>query len=282
MHKIQYMSFNSQMQRLTQGKAFKSAMTKLYGFGASVVVLGALFKLEHWTGADYMLTAGLVTEAVIFFFYAFESQEEEHPPLPFPNVIMSSEDEQEEINQRRVSKLVGDGNVSVALARFDEMLVNGDITPDLLLRFGDGLRKLCDTAEHMNTMGDVFAASTKYMKTIESADKSLERLAKTYESSILRVTSKTVFKYQSIAKSLTAIEEESKNYQMELESLNKNLYKLNSIYRVQVQGAEKYLKDMAKSAVETKKYREQMKELNGSLSTLNKNYKNMIGMMKKE
>jgi len=276
------MGLDTQIQRLTQGKTFKSAMTKLYGFGASVVVLGALFKLEHWNGADYMLTAGLVTEAIIFFFYAFESQEDEHPPLVYPNVIISEDDDMDEVVPRRVSKLAEDGNGSVALARFDEMLVNGDITPDLLLRFGDGLRKLGDTAEHMNTMGDVFAASTKYMKTIESADESLERLAKAYESSILRVTSKTVFKYQSIASSLTAIEEESKKYQTELESLNKNLYTLNSIYRVQVQGAEEYLKDMAESAVETKKYRDQMKELNSNLSTLNKNYKNMIGMMKKD
>ena len=277
------MGLETQIQRLTQGKGFKSAMTKLYGFGASVVVLGALFKLEHWTGADYMLTAGLVTEAVIFFFYAFENSEDEHPPLVYPNVILSADNELEEVIPRRVnSKLLDDGNGSLALAKFDEMLVNGDITPDLLLRFGDGLRKLGDTAEHMNTMGDVFAASTKYMKTIEIADESLERLAKAYESSILRVTSKTVFKYQGIASSLTAIEEESKKYQLELESLNKNLNTLNSIYRVQVQGAGEYLKDMAESATETKKYREQMKELNNNLSTLNKNYKNMIGMMKKD
>ena len=277
------MGLDSQMQRLMQSKGFKGAMTKLYGFGASVVVLGALFKLEHWTGADYMLTAGLVTEAVIFFFYAFESQEDEHPPLVYPNVIIDAEDDIEEVIPRRVnSKMVDDGNGSLALAKFDEMLVNGDITPDLLLRFGDGLRKLGDTAEHMNTMGDVFAASTKYMKTIESADESLERLAKAYESSILRVTSKTVFKYQSIASSLTAIEEESKHYQTELETLNKNLNTLNSIYRVQVQSAGEYLKDMAESAAETKKYREQMKELNSNLTTLNKNYKNMIGLMKKD
>jgi len=277
------MGLEAQIQRLTQTKGFKSAMTKLYGFGASVVVLGALFKLQHWTGADYMLTAGLVTEAVIFFFYAFENQAEEHPPLVYPNIILSSDEEPEEVIPRRVnSKLLDDGNGSLALAKFDEMLVNGDITPDLLLRFGDGLRKLGDTAEHMNTMGDVFAASSKYMKTIEIADESLERLAKAYESSILRVTSKTVFKYQSIASSLTAIEEESKKYQLELESINKNLNTLNSIYRVQVQGAGEYLKDMAESAVETKKYREQMKELNDNLLTLNKNYKNMISLTKKE
>jgi len=275
------MGLEAQIQRLTQTKGFKSAMTKLYGFGASVVVMGALFKLEHWTGADYMLTAGLVTEAVIFFFYAFENQDDEHPPLVYPEIIMNAEEGPREVTSRRVNSKVleeeeEDGNRSLALARFDEMLVNGDITPDLLLRFGEGLRKLGDTAEHMNSVGDVFAASNKYMRTIEAADESLEKLAKAYESSILRVTSKTVFKYQSIASSLSSIDDESRKFQQELEEINKSLFTLNSVYKSQVQGAEEYLRDMAESAVETKKYKQQMIELNSNISTLNKNYKNMI------
>ena len=54
------------------GKRFKNFMAKLYGFGAAVVILGALFKIMHWEGANYMLVVGLGTEAVIFFFSAFE------------------------------------------------------------------------------------------------------------------------------------------------------------------------------------------------------------------
>jgi gliding motility-associated protein GldL len=52
-------------------------MAKLYGLGASVVIVGALFKIMHWPGAGIMLTAGLLTEAVIFFFSAFEPLHEE-------------------------------------------------------------------------------------------------------------------------------------------------------------------------------------------------------------
>ena len=47
-------------------------MSKLYGWGAAVVILGALFKINHYQGADIMLIVGLGTESLIFFFSAFE------------------------------------------------------------------------------------------------------------------------------------------------------------------------------------------------------------------
>ena len=48
---------------ITQGKGWKNFMAKLYGLGASVVIIGALFKIQHWSGAGIMLTIGLGTEA---------------------------------------------------------------------------------------------------------------------------------------------------------------------------------------------------------------------------
>ena len=52
-------------------------MAKLYGWGAAVVIIGALFKIQHWEGADIILIAGLGTEAFIFFLSAFEKPHEE-------------------------------------------------------------------------------------------------------------------------------------------------------------------------------------------------------------
>ena len=60
------------------GKRFKNFMAKLYGFGAAIVILGAMFKIMHWEGANYMLVIGLTTEAVIFFFSAFEKPATEY------------------------------------------------------------------------------------------------------------------------------------------------------------------------------------------------------------
>ena len=47
-------------------------MAKLYGIGAAVVIIGAMFKIQHWPFASLLLVVGLSTEAVIFFFSAFE------------------------------------------------------------------------------------------------------------------------------------------------------------------------------------------------------------------
>jgi|WetSurMetagenome_2_1015567.scaffolds.fasta_scaffold228661_1 gliding motility-associated protein GldL len=279
------MGLGTQIERFVKSKVFKSIMPKLYGWGASVVVMGALFKLEHWAGADYMLSAGLITEAVIFFFYAFES-EEEHPVITYPNMVGISDEEvdgndTQSLPSHQVKRLGAVSN-SLALAKFDEMLVNAEISPDLLLNFGDGIRRLGETAENMNALGDVYTASRKYIKTIQVADDSLGKLAKAYENSIVKVTSNTVFKYQSIARSLSIIEDESRTYQQQLESLNKNLATLNNVYKMQARGSDEYIRDLEESAAETKKYREQITELNKNLSVLNKFYKNMRSSISKE
>ncbi|MDP4276369.1 MAG: gliding motility protein GldL [Bacteroidota bacterium] len=270
------MSLEAHLEILVQSKGFKRLLARLYGWGASVVVLGALFKLEHWTGADYMLSAGLITEAVIFFFYAFDKEEEPpHPVVSYTaEVVEEAENGSKELPSAKDNRL-GTGNGSLALARFDEMLENAEITPELLVKFGEGLRKLGDTTENMNSMEDVFSTSRSYLKTLRSADESLGKLAKAYENTITNVTCKTVFKYQSLTTSLSLIEEESRTYQQQMELLNKNLTALNNVYKLQRKGADDFLKDMAESAAEAKKYREQMKELNKNLTELNKFYGNM-------
>ena len=65
------------IEKITEARWYKLMMPKLYGWGASIVILGALFKIEHYPGASIMLATGLGMEAVIFFFSAFEKQPEE-------------------------------------------------------------------------------------------------------------------------------------------------------------------------------------------------------------
>ena len=61
------------------GKKFKEFMSKLYGFGAAIVIIGALFKIEHMPFASEMLIIGLSTEALIFFFSALEPPAHSEP-----------------------------------------------------------------------------------------------------------------------------------------------------------------------------------------------------------
>ena len=65
------------IDNLVRSKGYKTFMGYLYGWGAAVVIIGALFKIMHWPGANIMLIAGMGTETVIFFLSAFEPPHKE-------------------------------------------------------------------------------------------------------------------------------------------------------------------------------------------------------------
>ena len=57
---------------MAKSNTFKKGMNMVYGLGAAVVIVGALFKIMHWPYGDLMLIIGLVTEACVFVVSAFE------------------------------------------------------------------------------------------------------------------------------------------------------------------------------------------------------------------
>jgi gliding motility-associated protein GldL len=287
------------LAELVQSSGWKNFISKLYGLGASVVIIGALFKIQHWPLAGPMLTLGLLTEAVIFFFSAFEPLHEEIDwSLVYPELAGIPEDETPEIASRGGKYQggggggIGGGVGSVALAKFDEMLEKSEISPDLFQKLGVGMKKLSESTAAMNSMGDVSAASSKYMNTINTANDSLGKLSDSYQSTTKMVNDSNST-YRAMADSLSVIEVGGKSYQQQLESLNKNLSALNAVYELQRKGADDHLKesdslykgiqglmkDLSESAGDTKKYREQITKLNDNLSALNNVYGNMLAAM---
>lgn len=223
-----------------------------------------------------MLTAGLVTEAIIFFFYAFNSETEAES---VDAVVI----ENSVVGATSISTFVPNGSIGdgfTALAKFNKLLGEADITPNMLQDLGHGMRKLGEAAQNMNSIGNVSIVSNQYINTIVSADKSLAKLTKRYEKTIQKVTMKTAVKYGSIADSMSIIESEAKTYQHHMSSINKDLLELSMVYRLQKKEAFDYLNDMADSAADTKRYREEIKKLNENLSALNNVYGGMLNAMK--
>ncbi len=292
------------LAELVQSSGWKNFIAKLYGLGASIVIIGALFKIQHWPLAGTMLTIGLLTEAVIFFFSAFEPLHEEIDwSLVYPELAGIPEDETGEIqahgDKHRGAVTAGGGGGgygggagAVALAKFDEMLEKAEISPDLFQKLGVGMKKLSESTSNINVMGDVSAASAKYMNTINGATDSLSKLSESYQTTT-KVINETGATYRNMADSLSQIEVGGKSYQQQLEVLNKNLSALNAVYELQKKGADDHLKesetlykgiqglmkDLTESAGDTKKYREQITKLNDNLSALNNVYGNMLAAM---
>jgi hypothetical protein len=109
------------ISELTESKGYKNLMKYVYGWGASVVLVGALFKIQHFPFASPMLIVGLLTEALIFFLSAFEPLHEELDwTLVYPELAGLTDDFEEDETQTRkfdrahdVPQIVGGGSVVI-------------------------------------------------------------------------------------------------------------------------------------------------------------------------
>ncbi len=266
-------------------------MSKLYGWGASVVIIGALFKIQHYPFAGLLLSVGLITEAIIFFFSAFEPLKEEPDwKLVYPQLDPNYSGE--EIGFAAVGGGGGGYGGGAGLSQFDKMLADAGITPDVFDRLSSGLKKLTETTANFNAMGDLAATTNEYAGTIRKANESLSLLSESVKQTA-RSMNDTSNVYHAIGESSKTIETGGKSYHEKLEALNKNLSALNAAYELQLRGAndhvkstevvykgiEGLMKDLSGSADDTKKYREQVAKLNENLGSLNNVYGNMLAAM---
>ena len=128
------MSLSESLNRITEAKWYKVMMPKLYGWGASIVILGALFKIEHLPGASVMLGIGLSMEAIIFFFSAFEKQHVEPDwSLVYPELA-----HMEDPGKKRPSQ------------QLDDALEKAKIDNELIESLNEGLRSFGEAAKQLN------------------------------------------------------------------------------------------------------------------------------------
>ena len=203
------------------GKRFKNFLAKLYGLGAAVVILGAMFKILHLPGADFMLVVGLTTEAVIFIFSAFEKPHEEYDwSLVYPE-LAGLEGE-------------GGGGRSHAPAlnatqELDKMLDEAKIDQELIDSLGTGLRKFGDAASKLNETVDAAAATQEYGSQIKMATKNLESINALYAVQLESSTHHMEVQNALVEKLSNSVSS-SEQLSSEVQNLVKNISSLNGVY----------------------------------------------------
>jgi len=205
------------------GKRFKTFMARLYGFGAAIVILGAMFKILHFDGADIMLMVGLTTEAVIFFFSAFEKPSEEVDwTLVYPELAGMEDQDMEKISTK------GQAQLSVS-QELDNMLSEAKIDSDLVQSLGDGMRKLSDTAGALGKTVDAASATSEYSSQLTNAAKNMESLNALYAVQ-LENTNTQVTIQNNLMESLGSSVEDSEKLASEISKLTANIGNLNTVY----------------------------------------------------
>lgn len=221
-------------------------MSKLYGWGASVVILGALFKINHYPGADYMLIVGLGTESLIFFFSAFE------PPYVEPDWSLVYPElaglyHGAEVDEKSLKK--GKGTITEEL---DTMLAEAKIDQGLIESLGKGLKKMSENTAILSDVTNATVATNEFLEKVKGASKSASELSTAYSTTA-----------QTLNKDLESSQEHISN----LKSASQSVSNLSKVYNDASQSIKGNLQA-------TDQFSESVKQASQSAANLAQKYHN--------
>jgi len=257
---------------------YSTIMPKVYGIGAAVVIVGALFKIQHYEGAGIMLGVGLTTEAIIFFLSAFEPK---HSEPDWSKVYPELADDYEGPAPGGRRSISG-GKSESPTQKLDKELEKAKIGPELIESLGKGMRNMAESASKMSNLADAAVATNDYANNVKEASKSLVEMNKSYASTVTAMSE------------MSSASKDAKEYHSMVQDVTKNLSALNAVYEMELQDSNNHLKAMNKfysnvsQAMEnvaeagkgTEKFKNELEKLTSNLTSLNTVYGNMLSAMR--
>lgn len=307
------------LDSIVRSKAYKNTAAKLYGIGASAVIVGALFKIQHWPGAGPLLTLGMGTEAIIFFVSAFEPLHVEYDwSLAYPELAGMEDPHAEEKKKKRKKdhdaahgQLTEDGLLVGSTSQaLDQMLSNAKIGPELIESLGKGLQNLSETAGQLGAVANATISTDNFIRNIDGASESVAELSSAYRktseylnkdlmvsgeylSSVQDATSAVSTLSNIYKETASALSNGETSYLEELKTMASSLSSINALYELQIQNSTAQLDstkqvqekidnlvvNFADTAENVLRYKEQVNALSKKVTALNDIYGNMLAAM---
>ncbi len=270
------------ISEFVESPAYKKVMGKVYGLGAAVVILGALWKILHLPGASIMLIAGLGTEAIIFALSAFEKPHE----MPDWGLVYP------ELHGLEPREKGGSGGGSELSA----LVQSGNLDAKDIEKLSTGIKKLSDTSSQLSDLSNATVATDSYIQNMKSAGDAVGQFAN-QQVSMAQSSEVLANVYATSGNSIKAhfetLSANNQAYGEKLGDVTKNLAAINSAYELQLQGVNSQVQasqaltqglseitnQFQQSASDAKVYREQVAQLSQSVSELNSIYGNMLSAM---
>jgi len=248
-------------------------------WGASIVIIGALFKITHLGGswANLIIGVGLGVEALLFFLTGF------FPPEPepawervYPELQADFKGELPKASARPVAAVASSNT-----AALDKMLSDAKIGPELIESLGTGLRTFGDKVATISNVADASTATNELTGKIKTASAGFDNLSASFEKATANL------------KAMGESNVDSQAYHEQVNNLAKNLSALNAVYELELQDSSAHLKSMNKfysnlsltmqnfneSMEDSKQFKEEVNKLAKNLSSLNAIYGNMLSAM---
>ena len=199
---------------MAQSRSSKRVTNMVYGLGAAIVIIGALFKIQHisygFLTGGLMLTIGLGVEALVFAYSAFEPIDDD---LDWTKVYPELGSEDEEVT------LGAQGMLSQKL---DTLLQEANVDSDLISSLGKSIKDFSGAAEGLSAASETISATNKYNDQMSLAAVQMESLNGLYETQMQNAE-----RQAELNKTLV---ESTDKIKTQMESLAENLASLNGVY----------------------------------------------------
>lgn len=220
----------------------KQKLAAAYSIGASVVIIGAMFKILHLPGAGTMLGIGMSVEAFLFALGIFDQPHKDYEwdkiyDFEGNSKILNPDNEKNQSQNNSQGQSQGQNIGNVSASRSVGLNYTETINDEDVKKLSEGIKNLTATAQQFSSLSDVVGATDQFVKNIDGATQITGKFIKSQDT-LNTATGLLANSYQGISDGMDAVEKNTKLYAGKVENINKNLSSINSIYEIQLKNIQ--------------------------------------------
>ncbi len=254
-----------------RSKRWKTFTGYVYNIGASIVILGALFKLQHWAYSGPILIVGLCTEAFIFLVSAFE------PPLEIPEwskvypELRDDYDPELDLIRDKQTPQMG----------LESLFESAEISPNLISKVSKGLNDLSNTASQLGDLTAATSATDIYVSNLNSASESMSTFTEINNQANSNISNTVQDLVNSYSNTATNLSEKSSELANKMAISGEEFVKRIDQSGEKLVGSydkvtEVFHNGFQKLEVNSKNYAENMERMNKNLEELTMSYASQL------
>ncbi len=296
-----YKKYKNSIERFLSGEKGQRFFNFAYSIGAAVVIWGALFKILHLPGGNTLLCIGMGTEVLMFILTAFDKPEQSYKwEQVFPVLRSNDPEDRPDFSGGNGGVIINggktgaDGTVVIeGSGNIAGGLTGGiNISEEDTRSLSESISKMAAASEQLSKMAELTDATQQYLSQLSAISQQMEQLRSTTES-LNKVSEILLDSYKAITDNSENITRSSAGYVGQMESLNRNISGLNTIYEIQLKSIStqldsidrvnrglKDIRDMyEKSAAESANYCDEAEKMSRYMKQLNSVYEKMVKAM---
>jgi len=196
-----------------QGKITLTNM--IYGLGAAIVIVGALFKIQHWPYGSEILTIGMIVEALVFTYSAFEKQSGDIDwSLVYPELAGAASGKKKKEEPKDAEGLLS--------KKLDALLKDAKIDGELMASLGTSIKNFEGAASAISPTVNSIQAQKKYSEELSLAAAQMESLNSLYKVQMESASRQATINEEAV--------ENATKLKEQMQSLASNLSSLNGVY----------------------------------------------------